>query len=39
MSNDVYSNRVENVRNRIDVRLIKKKGLLKMDIKTKLHVT
>ena len=39
MNNAVYSITMENLRNRIDVRLLTKKCLFKMDIRTKLHVT
>ena len=40
MSNVSYGKAMNNLRNRIDVRLVSnKKRLFKMDIKTKLHVT
>ena len=40
MTNAVYGKLIENVWNKMDVRLVKNEGrLFKMDIKTKLHVT
>ena len=40
MNNAVYHKKMENLRNRIDVRLISnKKKQFEMDIKTKLYVT
>ena len=39
MDNAVYGKVMENLRNRIDVRLPSSKKTIKMDIKTKLYVT
>ena len=40
MSNAVYGKAIENLRNRIDVKLVSyKKKLFQMDIQTKLYVT
>ena len=39
MDNAIYSKIIENIRNRIDVKLVSNKKDFKVDIKTKLYLT
>ena len=39
MNNTVYRKTIKNLRNRMNVKLVSKKILFKMDIQTKLYVT
>ena len=39
MNNTVYRKTIKNLRNRMNVKLVSKKILFKMDIQTKLHAT
>ena len=39
MNNTVYRKTIKNLRNRMNVKLVSKKILFKMDIQTKLHTT